>query len=334
MSLVSLIVPCYNVIEAKLKRMISSVLAQDYDKIEIILVDDGSTDDTRKRLANHQLSLIERGYDSILLHKNNGGIASAINTGLKHCNGDFICFPDADDTLEVSYVSEMVTFFEKHQEYEWVRCEAAIVTNNNITNYIRLPDDYIPEKAFLSLLTHHIAHVVWNMMIKKEFFNKCIPDNMLYESQASQEWQIMLPLTYSAPFGFINKVLYNYYIYEDSHFRQNTGTDSAYKKYNDMVFQNALNTLIKLPIPRAEFSFYYDLFELGNIKDRRLHSESSANECAASLSALYAKYTNDHLPKEIIKRRFPCLFYANKLTACLLGLPNKNAFAPFLTEVP
>lgn len=89
MPLVSVIIPAYNA-EKYILLAINSVLEQNYSPLEILLIDDGSTDDTAK--------LVQREVPQVrIIQQTNAGVAAARNTGLRHASGEFICFLDADD---------------------------------------------------------------------------------------------------------------------------------------------------------------------------------------------------------------------------------------------
>ena len=94
-NLVSVIVPVYNM-ELYLDRSIQSILDQSYRNFEVLLVDDGSTDNSGIICDNYAAS------DSRVrvIHKDNGGVSSARNVGIKEMRGDFFLFLDADDLLE------------------------------------------------------------------------------------------------------------------------------------------------------------------------------------------------------------------------------------------
>lgn len=92
--LLSVIVPVYNV-EKFLRRCIDSILNQDYENIEIILVDDGSTDSSGEICEEY-----ENKYDSVtLIRQENKGLSGARNTGLAVASGEYIMFIDSDDAL-------------------------------------------------------------------------------------------------------------------------------------------------------------------------------------------------------------------------------------------
>jgi len=92
---ITVIVPVYNIIDC-LERCVNSILAQTHEELEIILVDDGSTDGTAALC-----DLLEKKDIRIrTFHKQNGGSSSARNMGLKYATGDFIGFVDSDDYIE------------------------------------------------------------------------------------------------------------------------------------------------------------------------------------------------------------------------------------------
>lgn len=92
--LISVIIPIYNV-EKYLKRCVDSVLAQTYPNIEIILVNDGSPDNSQAICEEYSKS-----YDTVVaLQKENGGLSSARNFGLKHAHGEYVGFIDSDDWI-------------------------------------------------------------------------------------------------------------------------------------------------------------------------------------------------------------------------------------------
>lgn len=102
MPLVSIIVPVYNV-EKYLERCVASLCCQTLSDIEIILVNDGSTDDSGKICES--LSSIDKRIT--VVHKLNGGLSSARNAGLKIAQGDYVGFVDSDDDVEICMYEKM-----------------------------------------------------------------------------------------------------------------------------------------------------------------------------------------------------------------------------------
>lgn len=105
--LVSIIVPVYNV-EKYLSKCIDSILAQIYQNIELILVDDGSSDRSSEICDFY----VDKDTRVKCIHKKNGGVSSARNVGIENALGDYIAFVDSDDWVEDSYLNELIPFLE------------------------------------------------------------------------------------------------------------------------------------------------------------------------------------------------------------------------------
>lgn len=101
--LVSVIVPAYNV-EVYLKACLDGILNQDYAPLEIILVDDGSTDSTGALCDEYA-----RAHSCIrVIHKENGGLSSARNVGIDAANGSYLAFVDSDDLIAPCFISALM----------------------------------------------------------------------------------------------------------------------------------------------------------------------------------------------------------------------------------
>lgn len=181
---VSVIVPIYNV-ELYIKKCVDSLLNQNFDfAYEIILVDDGSTDNS---------SVITNSYAnkySIVksLHKENGGLSSARNYGLKNAKGKFITFVDSDDYVSATYLSDL---YSKMQEYkaDIVLTKIELVTEEEAKNK---HSEYIQtelidgKEAFWKVYIQKV--VSWSAcakLMKKEILDKHIFPDGYYEDSAS-----------------------------------------------------------------------------------------------------------------------------------------------------
>lgn len=116
-ALVSVIVPVYNVREY-LEECWNSIVKQTYDNIEIILVDDGSTDESGKMCDE----FAKEEARVIVIHRENGGLSAARNSGLDVCNGEYITFVDSDDVIAPNMVSAMVSVMDETKA-DIVQCE-------------------------------------------------------------------------------------------------------------------------------------------------------------------------------------------------------------------
>lgn len=102
-TLVSIVIPVYNV-EKYLRKCIESVLNQTYKNIQIILVNDGSTDNSPALCDEYK-----QMYDKVeVIHKSNGGLPDARNAGLKRAKGEYVGFIDSDDWIEPNMVEHLL----------------------------------------------------------------------------------------------------------------------------------------------------------------------------------------------------------------------------------
>jgi len=115
--LLSIIVPVYNV-EKYLERCLTSLLEQEYKDIEIILVDDGSTDSSGEICDSYA-----EKYNNIkVIHQSNGGLSAARNTGVKAAEGDYIAFVDSDDWVKPDMFSKLMGEAQLHPDVDMVKC--------------------------------------------------------------------------------------------------------------------------------------------------------------------------------------------------------------------
>lgn len=176
----SVIVPVYNV-EKYVNRCIDSLLCQNYDNFEVVLVDDGSTDNS--------LSLCrERGkQDSRIrvISKPNGGVSSARNEGIKNATGEYLLFLDADDEFASGLLDHCNEFIKTHDgidtfNFSSTDCyESGEEISADIFKSGEYPFDSRNEKAdfFFKLLSGgYLVSVCWRSCYKKDF----LTENRLY----------------------------------------------------------------------------------------------------------------------------------------------------------
>jgi glycosyltransferase involved in cell wall biosynthesis len=123
--LVSVIIPTYNHAHY-LCEAVDSVLSQDYDDYEIIVVDDGSTDNTGQVLASY-------GSKVRCIYQRNQGLATARNTGIKAARGEYIALLDADDLYKPDYISTLTSIMSSNPHAHAIHCASRFVDKNNKT---------------------------------------------------------------------------------------------------------------------------------------------------------------------------------------------------------
>lgn len=163
-ALVSVIIPIYNV-EKYIEKTVQSVIRQDYENIEIILVDDGSPDSSPR--------IIDRLSDTddriICIHKTNGGVSSARNAGLRVAKGEYVTFIDGDDWVEPNYVSYLLDLVEIHHSQIGMN-------KNNYSEFNKRSSEKIyvvpSEKAIEWIYLGFIFVAVWNKIYKTELLKE------------------------------------------------------------------------------------------------------------------------------------------------------------------
>lgn len=119
---VSIVTPVYNG-QGHLVPMLDSILNQTYPKIEMILVDDGSTDQTLQLAESYREKFFAKGYAYRIVQARHKCAAAAINQGLPYVTGEYLIWPDSDDRLEPESVERRVEFLKKHLQYQCVRTD-------------------------------------------------------------------------------------------------------------------------------------------------------------------------------------------------------------------
>ena len=164
--LVSIIIPIYNV-EKYISKCIESCLKQTYKNVEIILVDDGSTDSSGKIADAYS----KKNKNIIVFHKKNGGVSSARNYGIEKSHGEYICFVDSDDYLAYDFVEYMMKLAEENNsDFCFSKnCYTSVgqkqVDTDNIINVENA-------KATSILLAPYVEVGCWNKIYKKELLQK------------------------------------------------------------------------------------------------------------------------------------------------------------------
>lgn len=220
--LVSIITFCFNG-ESFVGRYLDSVLSQTYPNIELILVNDGSHDNTEKIVLSYKQKFIERGFDFIYKFQQNAGQATALNTGLKIFKGDYLTWPDSDDFLDSQSIEKKVVFLEDNIQYGFVRSDAYVYNEKNLNNptvYIsgkkdnrfsdKILNDLILEKTFCSSGCY---------MVRSNIFLDVNPQKQIYSSDksTSQNFQMLLPLAHKFKCGYIDEPLYNIVVRQKSY---------------------------------------------------------------------------------------------------------------------
>ncbi len=162
--LVSVIMPAYQAQEY-IGEAIESALAQDHDRVELIVVDDGSTDRTAE-LAHERAGGHERGHAVTIVSRANGGAGAARNTGVERARGEFVTFHDADDLWPVDRLSAQVANLRGNPDVAIVLGVTQLFTPADLP-----PQSHSPRSDADGLVANHPS----TMLVRRELFDRVGP---------------------------------------------------------------------------------------------------------------------------------------------------------------
>jgi len=209
--LVTIVIPTYNYAHY-IHRAIDSAIKQSYPNIEIVIVDDGSTDNTRASLA-------EYGDKIRYVWQENQGASAARNRGLAEARGEFIAFLDADDAYLPNNIAEKINFLSAHDEYAWCYSNWAWVHDNE--------QPYMFGHEPVLSLAHLKAHgdvllkalqgyrLGTNVFLfRKKVFESI--DGFDEKLAVLEDYDLYVRAAASFPLGYVDKVLCHVFEHEDS----------------------------------------------------------------------------------------------------------------------
>lgn len=286
--LISVIIPVYNV-EHYLDACIQSVLDQTYSNIQIIIINDGSTDDS---LAICQKwSLIDPRI--LLFDKVNGGLSSARNKGLDESSGDYICFIDSDDVIHVDFIKILHESVSKHGS-DMATCGYKEFFDHDpidlhgpltITSQSHTGDYFLNHLYTDGYFPLHIIAV--NKIYKKKIWNNLrFPIGKIHED----EYVIHHIYAQTQSVVFVENALYFY--------RQRS--NSIMGNFSNKRFDDILNLYVER---RAFFKLRqeFDLVERTDIAELK----TMANLFLQTDHVLVKRYMKQHLHKLVFGNHFP-----------------------------
>ena len=212
--LVSIVVPVYNSKES-LMFCVDSLLKQTYKNIEIVLIDDGSTDESPILCDS-----LEEKYNNVrTYHKENGGLSSARNYGIEKSSGEYICFVDSDDYINYKMIEILMdSIYKNNSDISVCNFMDVYDYSNNQKNaeFDKISIENFSKFEALKMLTNlnvgfapNVCNKIFN---KKLFSNNLFPNGKLYEDMIVTTTAI----NNSNNISYINVPLYYYYQRKDS----------------------------------------------------------------------------------------------------------------------
>lgn len=240
MKLVSVIICIYNG-EQYVKQCLDSVFEQAYKDIEIIVVDDGSIDNTR--------GLVQEYSDIKYIYQENRGLAAARNTALSYVSGEYVAMLDVDDLYTQDKIEKQVKYLEENTDIDIVYNDAILIDKDGQEIKILKPEySGLNKEDFLAcILFRQSIHCTASIMVRRKCFdNVKFPEGL----RQSEDYYVTIELAKKYRFGYLEESLYKYRRHE-----KNLTNNRAEQEKNEInVIKNIGVSAIQQYVAKSSFS--------------------------------------------------------------------------------
>lgn len=202
MTKISVVVPVYKV-EQYLRKCLDSLVNQTLDDIEIIVINDGSPDNSDKIMKEYQ-----KRYPKKIkcFYTENGGVSAARNYGIGQAKGEYLGFVDSDDWAELNMFEELYNKAISN-DYDMAECELNYVYKDKTKSKSLSIKRDLYSKEEIKQNMRHMYPVVWNKIYKRKLFNQFKFKRGVWYEDVELLYKLYSKLN---NIGFVNKGLYNY----------------------------------------------------------------------------------------------------------------------------
>lgn len=279
--IVSVIVPVYNV-APYLTECIESIINQTYEHLEIILVDDGSTDGSGAICDDYA----RQDPRIKVIHKENGGLSSARNAGMDIMTGALVSFVDSDDYLVLTMIERCVQKFRAYPQVDVVRfawLEFDDAGKQNLIYSIETNDKiFSPEEGLKLWMKAECSHSAWSSVFKAEL----VREFRFKEGVYAEDLEFMLKLYLAKPINtlFIQDALYMYRVNNQGITQSKTNLmwRDAFTHWGNALQQ------MKTVNPKKAAQIAYGLFLQVKILENRHRFWRTGGEALRELQELFA----------------------------------------------
>ena len=202
--MISVIIPTYNRADTIL-RSVNSVLNQTYKDMELLIVDDGSTDNTKELIEQIDDSRIRYIYLGA-----NSGASNARNIGARHARGEWIAFQDSDDAWKPDKLSKQIAYASEHPEYNLIY--------SSYIAHLTEQDIYFPTEPLPSVMEGDMFHTLLlrnvigapTMLVKREAFLQSDGFDTAYQSL--EDWEFVIRFSKNNLIGYVSDYLMDVYM--------------------------------------------------------------------------------------------------------------------------
>ena len=263
----SVVTPCFNG-EKFIDNYMKGIFSQTTKAFEVIITDDGSTDNSLEKLKSYEDKFNSNGISYRVIHKESGGQPSAFNIGVSYASGKYIVWPDIDDLMHPDFIEKKALYMEEHYSVDFLLSKSAIV---NISE----PDKIIgytwpvPFKNNEDLMNR----ILWDkniwyepgaFMCKASSLDKFIKNRKIYQDcgkWSGPQFQIMLPFFFYGNVGYLNDCLYDYYIHEKQDHNKFNKKEDIIRKC-DEVEKTIVSTVKSLDANEKEMNGMLEIIKI------------------------------------------------------------------------
>lgn len=310
--LITIIVPAYNV-EKYLKKCLESIINQTYKNLEIILVDDGSTDNSGRICDEYA----EKDDRIIVIHQENAGVSSARNKGIEIAKGEYIGFVDGDDYIEENMYEVLYKNLIQF-DVDISMCNYYIVKNNqksfhkhDIKKGILIND----KKEFLELLNlNYYRGFLWNKLFKTKMLKQIRLKEDIY---VCEDLLLIVQIFNNCErYYFDNNCYYNYVIRENSAIRGKIDS----RKFTVLnAYREITGILREYEDIKIKYEFVFFKWENDLIKQSKCKNEDLKKE----MKLLYTKVMKSHYIRFNEKLEAFVRYNMYKIFDCVRKIYNK-----------
>lgn len=262
----SIITTCYNS-EKYLYRYFDSILKQTNHNIQLIVVNDGSIDNTEKIIKNYAPIFKNQNIELIYLSQSNGGIGSAYDLAMKYVSGEYFCWCDSDNFYAPNFAEIILSYMSTHPETKILRHDGLMISESKINDakfdvsegikFSKNSPDPYKKDLFMNAILEKNWHF-GNAVISTAAFDS-VSDRNIFPSRAGQNWQLCLPVLYKYEAEYIPDILFYCVLRDNSVSREST--NSVNLLYDQMdEYKNILIDTIKKIQPTKQ-KYLLDLIE-------------------------------------------------------------------------
>lgn len=257
---VSIIIPVYNASDS-IRKMLDSILAQTLNEFEVLMIDDGSTDESGRILDEY--SAKDKRFKAF--HKQNEGVAMARQLGVDNAKGEYCIHADADDRMDSTMLEELYTE-AKAKDADVVIADYFVCSKQGETVCKQQPSDLSPEHVLQDMFDNKLFGALWHKLVRTDLYRKynakffkginhC--EDLLIWVQLLQHPEVMV--------SYLPKAYYHYVVNDNSITRHFTHeTYEMRLRFRDklkelLVVQNAIEIIEKVSFGIFTEGFIYDV---------------------------------------------------------------------------